>query len=77
MMKTFGGSYLPRRYQRHSLLSDLDGEGHSFSNYFARFLYNARIWTVMVKSRPDLGYSRLWLDEDLSCVLLAKMISTS
>jgi hypothetical protein len=26
--------------------------------------YNARIWTVMARSICDLGYSRLWQDED-------------
>jgi hypothetical protein len=35
-----------------------------FSHYFARSLYNARIWTVMARSICDLGYSRLWQDED-------------
>jgi hypothetical protein len=43
----------------------LDGEGHSFTNYLARFLYTARILTVMDRSRWDLGYSRLLHDEDL------------
>jgi hypothetical protein len=48
-----------------------------FSNYFARFLYNARIWTVMASSTWNLGHSRLLLDGDLEWVLFVKMISTS
>jgi hypothetical protein len=64
-------------YQRPSLLLVLDGEGHSFSNYFARSLYDARIWTVMARSICDLRYNRLWQDEDVEWVLLAKMMSAS
>jgi hypothetical protein len=36
-----------------------------FPTIFARFLYNARIWTVMAISRRGLGYSRLWQDQNL------------
>jgi hypothetical protein len=36
----------------------LVGEPHSFSHYLARFLYNARIWDLMARTRRDLGYSR-------------------
>jgi hypothetical protein len=48
-----------------SRLLVLDGEPHSFSHYFARFLYNAKIWTVMARSIWDLGYGRLLHDEDV------------
>jgi hypothetical protein len=47
--KTFSGSFLPRQYQPHSRLLVLDGEGHCFSHYLARFLYNAIIWTVTAR----------------------------
>jgi hypothetical protein len=43
----------------------LNGEPHSVSHYLARFVYNARIWTVMVRSICDVGYSRLLHDADL------------
>jgi hypothetical protein len=55
----------------------LDGEGHSFSHYLVRFIYDTTIWTVMARSRRDLGYSRLWLGEDIWWVILARLISTS
>jgi hypothetical protein len=64
-MKTFSLFHVRRWYHCPSLLLVFDGEGHSFSNYFTRFVYNARIWTVMARSRWDLGYSRLLLVEDL------------
>jgi hypothetical protein len=57
---------------------DLDGEPHSFfDQYLAGFLYKARIGTVMARSICDLGYSRLWMVEDLQIILFAKIISLS
>jgi hypothetical protein len=37
----------------------------TFTHYLARYLYNARIWTVMARSIWDLGYGRLWLGGEL------------
>jgi hypothetical protein len=48
-----------------NLLLVLEGEPHYFTLYFAKFLYHARLWNAMTRSRLDLGHSRLWMVDDL------------